>query len=935
MNPNMANTQQGPGSIPGPQQGISGVQQLNMSGPPGNNAAFTGIPGAAPPDTPEVVAKKAAAAAKKLAELLGYKHQVAMAQQMNTQASSVNVDAQATTAMTALADLIAKKYKSKTIVQQTTSNIVDKNINVQTNVNQQDISITVNRQAQEIDELKRRLSQTAAPLIVAPVQVGPPLPPPNYVIPRGSHVVSETRGAPIVHSNVVGGGIMPQMGNVNLINETSNVNPVIVPMNFEVIKEIPVVREVIVEKPYEVIVEKPVENFIEREVVYEKIIENPVQRIIENEVERIIEQPIERIIEKPVIIEKFIQRPVDNVIQRFVDVVVERPVDVPRMVNVNVDRTILKPFRTEVVVKESVREVPQIEEIWVDRPYEKVYEKVVEVPYDVPVQREIIKEVPVPVKRDVVVEKVVNVEREVVVDVPEVKVVKKSIVVDKVVDVPYEVVKEVKKPIRRTVQKVVDRVIEQPRYVEVPVTREVPRYIDVEKRVEVPVTEEIVKEIIVDKYEDVEIEQVQEVPIYIEKRVEVPVEKRVAKYVEVPREQYKDVEVIQEVIVPVEKIVQKSVKRDKVVPRTVNVEKIVEVPVEKIVNKEIIVDKIIEKPVYIEKVIEKPVQKIIEKRVEVPREKFVEVPKEVHREKIIEVDVIVDKPVYREVVVDSGSTIQGVDRNEKLRRELQINSETQSMLTREAIEIRTKLEQAKVKFSMIENVSHVTESTIGFDENRTLRLQLDRLHEEYNQVVDQKNEEITRGFGASSKPRLSGYGARKVVGTGPGRISSSYITEGIIGQSTYGTTTTTTGNIGYGAQDVHIGTQPAGQFIGGQTTQYITGGIAGQTSHFANGTAANATFSTSNISGQNYTQSQVQTGGFVNPTGIGRTEVVRTSTFGGADGTTERQSSQFVANGGYAGTFGASGIQTGPSSHREAAEFSKINQAINNFAQLG
>lgn len=31
------------------------------------------------------------------------------------------------------------------------------------------------------------------------------------------------------------------------------------------------------------------------------------------------------------------------------------------------------------------------------------------------------------------------------------------------------------------------------------------------------------------------------------------------------------------------------------------------------------------------------------------------------------------------------------------------------------------------------------ESTIGYEENRQLRQELDRLHEEYNRIVDQRN----------------------------------------------------------------------------------------------------------------------------------------------------------------------------------------------------
>ena len=31
------------------------------------------------------------------------------------------------------------------------------------------------------------------------------------------------------------------------------------------------------------------------------------------------------------------------------------------------------------------------------------------------------------------------------------------------------------------------------------------------------------------------------------------------------------------------------------------------------------------------------------------------------------------------------------------------------------------------------------ENVIGFEENQQLRIQLDKLHEEYNRIIDQKN----------------------------------------------------------------------------------------------------------------------------------------------------------------------------------------------------
>lgn len=705
-----------------------------------------------PPEPVAVVLQKAQAASTVLADLIAYKYLKDTAERKSVVMQQQDLLVQAQLAQRALAEAIATKYKTRKVIDTT---IIPGASTVVTE------SEELRRRSQLADEAQLRAQYHSSG--ASRVQVSP-------AVSRGSHIIRESRGPPVITTNVIGQQWrLSATQNVDLVSEQDILRQNVVPRHFEVITEKPVVREIVVEKPYDVIVQRPIENRVEVDVTYEKYIDNPIERVIENEVERVVSKPVERIVEKPVVIEKIVQRPVENIVERFVDVVVERPVDMPRTVNVNVDRTVLQPVRNEVVVKESVVEVPVIEDVWVDKPYERIYERIVEVPVEVRVNREFVREVERPVVQDVVVEKTVNVEKPVVVNVPDIKRVKRSVVVDQVVEKPYEVVREVQKPIRRTVQKLVERPVMVDRVVDVPVYREVERPFVVEKKVEVPVDVEVPREVVVDRYVDVEVEQVEEVPVYVTRQVEVPVEKRVAKYIEVPREVYRDVEEINEIIVPRDQIIERRVQVSKVVPRTVEVERIVEVPVEKVVQKEIVVDKVVEKPLYIEKVVEKPVQRIVEKHVEVPFERFIEVPREVLRDKIIEVETIVEKPVYRDVVTEEPGGVIYNDKSEKLRRELSMNASTQMNLHREASEWRSKLENMRARRSVVENVNHVMEQTVGYEENRDLRMQLDQLHEEYNRIVDQKNLEYTQQF--SQKPRISGFGERKVLGHGHARIS--------------------------------------------------------------------------------------------------------------------------------------------------------------------
>ena len=392
----------------------------------------------------------------------------------------------------------------------------------------------------------------------------------------------------------------------------------------------------------------------------------------------------------------------------------------------------------------------------------RVIEKVIDIPETEYVEREYIREVDVPVVKDVIKEIKVSRPIQKIIDVPDIQRVKKSIVVQKVVERPYEVVTEIEKPVRRTVR----REVEVPVYVDKIVDRPVDKYVDkpfyVDKRIEVPVRVEVEREIEVERFEDVYVEQIREVPVHVEKIVEVEVPKHVAKYVEVPREIYKDVPITVEVQIPIEVEVERHVKVDRRVPRRVEVEKIVEVPVDRYIDKIISIDKVVEKPVFVEKIVDKPVQRIVERIVEVPVEKIVQVPREIKKDKIIEVATIIEKPVYIEREVTENADITVVHKNERIRKDIRKSVDVLTTLQREEIEWRRKLEESKLRFKLTEFSTQHVESTIGFEENQSLRQRLDYLHEEYNNVIDRQNRIKTEGVRNSVK--VTGMlGARREV----------------------------------------------------------------------------------------------------------------------------------------------------------------------------
>jgi len=564
-------------------------------------------------------------------------------------------------------------------------------------------------------------------------------------------LVSEVRGQPKVSTTtreqVRGSYTGNRPDTFNVRTEEAHLMPQMVDKNFEVLIENPVVREIIVEKPYDVIVEKPVENRIEREVVVERMIDNPIERIIERPVERIIRKNVEVVVERPVVFEEYVDKIYENVIENRYDVIRENVVTEQVVVDNHIEKTVLKPFRNEVQVKEIIKEVPVRQDIYVEKPVERVVQRIVDQPYDVFVDREVIVERPVEVRQDVVTERRVERPYQKVVDVQEVKKVKRSIVVEKSVDVYIDVIKQVDKPFRRTVDRIVDKPVIQERIVEDvrDIIVEKPVYVD--KRVEVKRNVEVDREYIVDRVVDKEVVQYVEVPVHVQRSVEVPVEKRVAKYVEVLTEKIKDVDVVKEVVIPVERIVEKVIRRDKIIPKTIEVEKMVEFPVDKYVDKIFEVEKVVQVPKYVDKIVEKKVDKIVERRVEVIVEKFVEVPREVYVDKIIEVETVIEKPVYQERHIQETHDVLVLnDRNVKIGQEIQETAGRIRALQREYEEITVAIRQLQ-KYDLTTTSHMYQENRIGDEENGHLREILNQLHDEFNVLVEEHNRQFVEQHG--------------------------------------------------------------------------------------------------------------------------------------------------------------------------------------------
>lgn len=74
------------------------------------------------------------------------------------------------------------------------------------------------------------------------------------------------------------------------------------------------------------------------------------------------------------------------------------------------------------------------------------------------------------------------------------------------------------------------------------------------------------------------------------------------------------------------------------------------------------------------------------------------------------------------------------------------------------------------KMNTEEQNVYIQESTVGYEENRELRRQLDALHEEYNRLIDIKNKEYTENF--RQAPRISGYGNRRIISSKENYVES-------------------------------------------------------------------------------------------------------------------------------------------------------------------
>ncbi len=412
----------------------------------------------------------------------------------------------------------------------------------------------------------------------------------------------------------------------------------------QVVEEVPVYVEKEVEVPYEVIVERPVENIIENRYYVDKEIEVPIHKEVVVEVEVVKEQKKYIQVEKKVEIEKIVERPVEVIIDVPVEIIKEVPVPVERIVDKIMDRTILRPHRTEFIENQIIVEKPVNVDKIVERRVEyevpiyidKEYERIIEVP------EEVYRDVPYEVPKVVEVKKEVEYER--IIEVPVEKIVEKEIIVDKIVEIPYEVEKIIERKREVPYEKIVEKPVYVDKIVEIPVEKRVEVPYTIQKYVEKIIHRNIDVPVIVTRDIEVPIERIIEEPVEVIEEIQVPVERIVERIVEVPvykeKEIYEDIEIE----VPVEKIVEVPVYVDKEVEVEIIKEKFVEVPIQKIVDKIVEVERIVEKPVYNQKIVEIPIEKIVERRVEVPVEKYVEVPKYVEVEKIIEVEKRIQIP---------------------------------------------------------------------------------------------------------------------------------------------------------------------------------------------------------------------------------------------------------------------------------------------------
>ena len=503
----------------------------------------------------------------------------------------------------------------------------------------------------------------------------------------------------------------------------------------DIIIEKPIIKEIVVEVPYDVIIEKPVENRIERDVIVEKIVEVPVERIIEREVEEVEQIETLKIIEKPVYTEKTVDNIIEKIIEVPVEVQVNKEVEVIEEVEVNIERNIARPYRIENKMVNVTSSTPQVENIIVERRVEVPVNKYVDV--EVEEIREVIKEVPrekiIYNEKfvDVPVEKVVVVEEEKEEIVKEVR--DKHVYIEK--PVYQDVIRKVQKPIKRTVQKIVDKEIIIPKQEVVEVRKFRDNIVNVETVVDIPKEKIVEVEKVVETHEEIERPQTITKEIINEHEVEAPIYRKVAKYVEVPYEKVVEKVVEKPVDIRIEKEITKVVKVDKIVPIEKIKEVYVEVPYETKVNKEYEVEVFKEVPVYVDKIIQKKVEKVIEKKVYVPFKKYIQVPIEKIVEKKIETEVITENPIYIENIQYEDNPIRKSATNERLRKSWSENQNKLKKLNQEKRDLQNKLYEAKSKKNL--NKSDVLkEETFGLEENIKLRTELETMHKELSNIME-------------------------------------------------------------------------------------------------------------------------------------------------------------------------------------------------------
>ena len=576
-----------------------------------------------------------------------------------------------------------------------------------------------------------------------------------------TQTIRETRGEPTTRNETVTTKII--RGTVSRNSHQNRNSMKVSDINFadidesEVIMHKPVFKEVIVEKPYIVIVEKRVKNIIEKDVITEKIIEIPIERIIEQEVEVI--EEIETLItrEKEVYYERMSNRPIERIVEKNVDRVINNEVEREMFVDVEVERRIARPHKTEYVQNGNTNtQYRQNGNINTNMQYagdtieETVVEKIVEVPYttyiDVNVdeyrQVNVDKKVEKIIYNNIYVDKPVE-QIEYITEEQEEIVHQKVNRPVNVENIVYEdVITKVPKIVKKSVQKVVEKeyIVQKEDIVEILEYKD--RLVEVIKEVNVPVEKIVEVEKQVNEIEEVQNHQTITTEVTMEHEVDVPIYRRVAKYVEIPIEKTVDVIVEKNVDVFVEEEVPMIVKVDKRVPVTRYKDVFVEVPVERTVEKIFEIEITKQVPVYRDKFVEKKVEKIIEKRVYVPQRKYVEVPFEKYVDVKFETEVIVENPIYIDNPNETGddqefqSRLRKSARNDELRRSHTLNVSKVKELQQKKSELQDNLTHATSLKAVRTPNSETIDTVIGKQENDQLREEINVLHKELSNLME-------------------------------------------------------------------------------------------------------------------------------------------------------------------------------------------------------